>query len=103
MLSNISKPNVWPRALEAGLHAGVAVGDDADAHRLADLLVVGEQAVGVGDQDALAAVAVARADLHDGAAAGAGRLVDPLQQRDLVGLRHLVGEPLDGVDPMRRR
>ena len=56
---------VWPIDLVAGLHAGVAVGHDADAQQRAHLLVVGEQAVGVGDEDPLAAVAVAGRHLHD--------------------------------------
>ena len=49
----------------------------------ADLLVVGQHAVGVGDQDPLAAVAVAGDTCTIAAPADAGGLVDALQQRDL--------------------
>ena len=83
--------------LEAGLHAGVAVGDGADPQQAADDLVVGEQAVAVGDEHPLAAVAVAGRDLHDRRAGRAGGLVDAAQQLDLVGLGDLVGVALDGV------
>ena len=46
--------------VEAGLHAGVAVGDGADAQQQPHDLVVGEQAVAVGDEHPLARVGVAR-------------------------------------------
>ena len=38
--------------LVAGLHARVAVGDAGDVEARADLVVLGQQALGVGDQDA---------------------------------------------------
>ena len=60
--------------LEAGLHAGVAVGDGADrAAGMRTTLVLGEHAVGVGDEDPLAAVAVAGRHLHDRGAGRRGR------------------------------
>ena len=65
IVSNISNPTVWPALWKPGLHAGVAVGDDTDTYGLPDLLVGGQQAIGVGDHDPLAAVAVAGADLDD--------------------------------------
>ena len=63
------------RALGTGLHAGVAVGHGADADERAHLLVGHQHAVGVGDEDALAAVGVARHHLHD-RAADATALID---------------------------
>ena len=49
--------------LVAGLHAGVARRHRHDGEERADLVVLGEEAVAVGDEDAAAAVAVARRDL----------------------------------------
>ena len=86
------EPDRVAHRLEAGLHAGVAVGDGADAQQAADDLVVGEQPVAVGDEHPLAAVAVAGRDLDDGRAGGAGGVVDPPQQLDLVRLGDLVGD-----------
>ena len=60
-------------AAPAGLHAGVAGGDHADREQRADLVVLGQQAVAVGHEDPPAAVAVAGADLGDGAVGGRGR------------------------------
>src|SRR5690606_18732688 len=51
--------------LATGLHAGVAVGDAGDGEQRADLVVLREQPVAVGDEDASARVAVADADLGD--------------------------------------
>ena len=92
------EPDRVAHRLEAGLHAGVAVGDGADAQQAADDLVVGEQAVAVGDEHPLAAVAVAGRHLHDRRAGGAGGVVDAAQQLDLVGLGDLVRVALDVVD-----
>ena len=59
--------------LVAGLHAGVARGHRHHGEQRADLVVLGEEAVAVGDEDAAAAVAVAGGDLGDGRAGGRGR------------------------------
>ena len=76
--------------LVAGLHPGVAVGDADDVEARADLLVLGEQAVGVGDEDAAPAVAAADLHLGDGVAGGAGGVVGPGQQLELARLVHRV-------------
>ena len=84
--------------LVAGLHAGVAARDGRDPEEGLDLVVLGEEAVGVRDEDAAPAVGVRGRHLHDrGALSSPGR-VGPLQQLDLhrlgdrLGCReHLVG------------
>ena len=66
------------------------------AEQGAHLLVVGQQAVGVGDQDPLAAVAVAGRHLHDRRRRLARAASStPLQQLDLGGLGDVVGAALD--------
>jgi hypothetical protein len=65
------EPDRLAGALEAGLHAGVAVGHDADAHERAHLLVLDASTPSVlATRMRLAAVAVAGRHLHD---RGAGR------------------------------
>ena len=72
--------------LVAGLHAGVAVGDAQDVEAGPDLVVRGEEAVGVRDEDPAAAVADADLDLGDGVAGGAGGVVGPGEELELAGL-----------------
>ena len=99
-----------PDRLVAGLHAGVAARDCAHAEQRLDLIVLGEQAVAVRDEDAAPAVAVRGRHLHDRRARGPSRGVGALQQLDLDGLRdglgrgdHLVrpvhGSPREIDDP----
>ena len=70
--------------LVAGLHAGVARGHRHDREQRAHLVVLGEQAVAVGDEDAPAAVAVAGGDLGDGRAGAAGGGVGSAEEVDLA-------------------
>ena len=63
--SKSSKPTVRPGCLHARLHAGVADRDALDEEPGAHLVVLGEQPVGVGDEDAPARVGVRHADLAD--------------------------------------
>ena len=83
---------VRPGASMPGLHAGVAdrdaLHDEAGAH----LVVLDEQAVGVGDEDAAAGVGVADAHLADRVALGAGGVVGALQHLDLAGLLDRLGQ-----------
>ena len=72
--------------LVPGLHAGVAVGDADDVEAGPDLVVLGEEAVGVRDEDATAAVAAADLDLRDGVAGGACGVVGPGEELELAGL-----------------
>ena len=74
------------RRLVAGLHAGVAGRDALHHHARAHVVVVGEQAVGVGDEDAAVRVGVGSGDRGDRAALLAGGGVGLLQQLDLAGL-----------------
>ena len=83
--------------LVAGLHAGVARGDRHHGEQRAHLVVLGEQAVAVGDEDAAPAVAVARGDLGDGRPGAAGGGVGPAQQLDLAGLGDVLREDRDVV------
>ncbi len=76
--------------LVAGLHPGVAVGHARDVEARPDLLVLGEQAVRVGDEDAAPAVAAADLHLGDGVAGGTGGLVGPGEQLELARLVHRV-------------
>src|SRR4029079_12868474 len=80
-----------------GLHAGVTGGHARDREEGLHLVVGGEQAVAVGDEDAAASVAVAGRHLADGAALLARDLVGPSQQLDLAGLGHVAGVDLDHV------
>ncbi len=79
------------QGLEAGLHPGIAVGHARDAEPRPDLLVLGQQALRVGDEDAPAAVATADLHLGDGVPGGAGGLVGPGEQLELAPLVHRVG------------
>ena len=56
-----------PDRLVAGLHAGVADGDALHREQGLDLIVLGQHAVAVGDQDAAPAVGDTSGDLVDGA------------------------------------
>ena len=78
--------------LVAGLHAGVAVGDALDVEAGPDLVVGGEEAVGVRDEDAAAAVADADLDLGDASPAATGGVVGPGEELELAGLVDGVGE-----------
>ncbi len=89
--------------LEAGLHPGVAVGDDADARHAAGDRVVAQHTVGVGDENVLAAVGVRRRHLNDRLARRAGGFIDAPQQLDFGRLRHTTRIDLDGVDAVPRR
>ena len=73
------------------LHAGVTARDRGDPEEGLDLVILGEEAVGVRDEDAAAAVRVRRRDLHDRGAFAPGSRVGPLQQLDLDGLRNRLG------------
>ena len=84
-------------ALAAGLHAGVAGGHAADGEERADGVVLREEAVGVGHEDAAAVVAVAHRHLGDGASHRAGDVVGAGEQLDLAGLGHVTGVGLDVV------
>ena len=57
-----------------------------DAEAIADLVVGGEETVGVRDEDAAAAVADADLDLGDGVAGGAGGVVGPGEEFELARL-----------------
>ncbi len=81
--------------LVAGLHAGVAAGDGHDREERTDLVVFGEQAVGVGDQDATASVGVAGSDLADSPTGCPRGIVGPAQQVDLAALADRLGQHLD--------
>ena len=76
-------------ALEPGLHPGVAGGHAAHVEPGPDLVVLGEQPLGVGDQHPPATVAVADLDLGDRAAGRAGRVVGSRQELELGRLVHL--------------
>ena len=85
-------------ALAAGLHAGVAGGHARHREQGAHLVVAGEQAVAVGDQDAAAAVAVAGRHLADGRrpaerATSSARV----SSSTLRGLGHVLRVGLDDV------
>ena len=84
-------------ALEAGLHTRVGRGHHAHAHQRPHLFVFGQHTVGVRDEDAAAAVAVAGRHLHDRRPSAARGIVDTAQQVDLGGLRDAVGILLDRV------
>ena len=90
-------------ALVAGLHPGVATGDRADPHHRPHLLVGGQDAVGVGDEDPLARVGVAGRHLDDRPTGRACRVVDAAQQGDAIGLGHLVRVALHRADAVARR
>ena len=75
--SNSSKPMVAPDRLAPGLHAGVATGHRRDAEADPDLVVGGENPVGVGHQDLAPAVPVVGVQLPDVATGGAGGGVRP--------------------------
>jgi hypothetical protein len=89
---------VWPTDSAPGLHAGVARGHHPHHEQRAGLVVGGQEPVGVGHQDAPAAVAVGRRHLLDGAPVGAGHLVRPLEQLHLDGLGHVLGRVATGWD-----
>ncbi len=71
-----------------GLHPRVAVGHADDVEAGADLVVLGVEALGVGDQHAPPAVAAAHLHLADGVPRGAGRFVGAGQQLEFAGLLH---------------
>ncbi len=83
--------------LHAGLHPGVAAGHAVHEHAGADLVVLGEQPVGVRDEDPAPAVGVADGDLADRVALGPGRVVGPHQHVDLAGLLDALGQDRDLV------
>jgi hypothetical protein len=89
--SNVSQPDRATHRLIAGLHAGVAGGHHVHSGEDAGDVVLGEQAVGVGDEHPLAAVGVAGRHLHDRGAGSPGRRVHPLQQLDLRRLADGLG------------
>ena len=82
----------------AGLHAGVTSGNDVDAEHGANLIVLHQQAIGVGNQDAFATVAITGRHLHDGRTSAASSVIGLLQQGDLGGFRDRLGVDLDGID-----
>ena len=90
--SNSSNPTVRPGRLHAGLHAGVAHRDALDHEPGPDLVVLGEQAVGVRDEDAAARVGVRGTDLADRVRLGAGGGVGALEHLDLARLGDGFGE-----------
>ncbi len=77
--------------LVARLHAGVAARHGGDPKEGLDLVILGEEAVGVRDEDAAPAVRVRGRHLHDRGAFGTGGRVGPLQQLDLDRLRNGLG------------
>src|SRR3546814_11572963 len=77
--------------LVPGLHAGVAGGHCHHREEGAHLVVLGEQALAVGHEDAPTAVAVAGGDLADRRTRRPGGFVGALQQLDLAALGDLVG------------
>ena len=79
------------QGLEARLHPRVAVGHTHDVEARADLVVVGEQPVRVGDEQTAPTVPAAHLHLGDGASRSPGRLVGPRQQLELAGLVHRLG------------
>ena len=81
------EPDRPPGRLHAGLHPGVADRDALHHEAGADLVVLGEQAVGVGDEDAAPRVGVRGAHLTDRVGPGAGRGVGALEHLDLARLR----------------
>ena len=91
-----------PERLVPGLQAGVAAGHHADAEQGAHLLVVGQDPVGVGHEDALAAVAVPGGHLHHGGTGVAGGLVGPQEELDLGRLADGVGRDRHVADAVRR-
>ena len=78
--------------LVPGLHAGVAVGDALDVEAGPDLVVGGEEPVGVRDEDPTAAVADADLDLGDGVAGGTGGVVGSREELELAGLVDAAGK-----------
>ncbi len=90
-----------PERLVAGLHAGVAAGDGHHREERAHLVVFGEQAIGVGDQDPTASVGIASRDLADGPAGRARSVVRATQQVDLAALADGLGQNLDRRRPLR--
>ncbi len=96
--------------LVAGLHAGVAGRDALHHHPRAHLVVVGEQAVGVGNLDAAVRVGVRRGDRRDRAwpcsraAASARReQLDLARLLDRLGRDEVVAPARGGRRPARAR
>ena len=91
----------------AGLAAAVLLGDDLHAEPDQRPDVGGDEAVGADDVDHAPAGGERDADLGDARVARAGRGVDPLAQRDLVGERNqaqrIVGAVHRLVGALRRR
>ena len=83
--------------LESGLHSAVATGHHADAQQGTNLFVGGQHAVAIGDENALARVAVTGRHLHDCLVHCPGGRVDPLQDCDFVTLGDFIRPLLDGV------
>ena len=94
------EPDGVPHRLVAGLHARVATRDCAHAKQGLHLIVLGEQAVTVRDEDAAPAVAVRGRHLHDRRTLGPSRRVGALQQLDLEGLRDGLGRGQHLVRPV---
>ncbi len=88
--------------LVARLHAGVAARDRVDPEPRLDLIVLGEQSVGVGHEDAPAFVDVDGRDLDDRRALGPGRSVGPLQELDLDRFGHRLRRGRHLVRPVHR-
>jgi hypothetical protein len=76
--------------LVAGLHSGIAVGHTRDTETRPDLLVLGEQTIRVGDEDASAAVAATDLHLRDGVTDGTSGIVGPGEQLELAPLVHRI-------------
>ncbi len=77
--------------LAPGLQTGVAARDTRHREKGADLVVLGEHTIGVGDQDAATGVAVAGRHLRDRAALGPSGLVGEGEQADLGRFSDVLG------------
>ncbi len=95
--SKYSKPRRAPGRLVTGLHAGVARRHGLHTEAGADLVVVGEEAVGVRHENAPPRVGVGRGDRTDRSTLGPGRRVGDPQELDLARLRHRLGLHRDVV------
>ena len=92
-----------PGRFHPGLHPGVADRDAVHEEPGAHGVVLDEQAVGVGHEDAAAGVGVADADLADRVVLGPGGLVGALEHFGLAGLLDRLRQDPDVVGAVRRR
>ncbi len=97
------EPDRSPDRFVARLHAGVARRDGLDDEERADLIVLGEHAVAVGDEDPPATVAVACHDLGDRTRRCPGRFVGACEQFDLGRLGDRLGKHCGLARPRRGR